>query len=238
MERIASRSNPRIKELCALRKGDSPLFLVEGFHLVEMASSSSCLLEVYSLKPYSGAKKCTLISPEVLQKLCLSKTPEGIVGVCKKKQSKELSSPRVLLLDRVQDPGNVGTLLRTALAFSFKDVISLSGTASFYSNKVVASSQGALFRLNLQEGKGEEEAVEELKKQGYFLLGSALEDATDFHSLPFLGEKVCLILGNEGRGMSPYLLSHSDRNAYIPIQGIDSLNVGVAGGILMEKLRS
>lgn len=238
MERIASRSNARIKELCALKKGDSPFFLVEGYHLVEMASASHSLLEVFSVKPYSGKEKCTLISQDVLQKLCASKTPEGIVGLCKKKEAKGLSSPRVLLLDRVQDPGNVGTLLRTALAFGFQDVISLKGTAGFYSGKVIASSQGAIFPLNLQEGKSEEEAVEELKKQGYFLLGSALENAVDYHSLPPMGEKICLILGNEGRGMSPYLLSHSGCNAYIPISGIDSLNVGVAGGILMEKLRA
>ncbi len=236
-EKLTSVNNPHIKELLSLKKSNPDLFLVEGFHLVEMAKESSSLLEVLSIEPYKASCKCVEVSPSIISKLSTSKTPEGIVGVCKKKEETPFSSDKVLLLDRVQDPGNVGTLLRTALCFGYKDIISISGSASFYNPKAIASSQGAIFKLNLHEGYDEIAAVDALKKEGYYLLGSALENGLDYHQLPPLPKKVCLILGNEGKGMSSFLLSCADANAYIPISGIDSLNVGVAGGILMEKFR-
>ena len=237
MERLTSRNNPHIKELSSLKKGDPSLFLVEGHHLVEMASASGSLLEVLSVEPYPGKEKSLLVSYEIIEKLSASKTPEGIIGACRKIEKEIAKDGPVLLLDRVQDPGNVGTLLRSALAFGFSEVYSIEGTASFYGSKAIASSQGAIFSLALKEGLKEEEAVALLKSQGFRLIGSALENAEDFRTLSLPDDKYCLILGNEGQGMSPSLLGKTDVNAYIPISGIDSLNVGVAGGILMERLQ-
>ncbi len=236
-ERLTSVNNPHIKELSCLKKNNPELFLVEGFHLVEMAIRHGDLVEVLSSSPYEANCRCVEVTPQIIAKLAQSKTPEGIIGVCKKREETTLSNDRVLFLDRVQDPGNIGTLLRSALCFGYKEIISISGSASFYNPKAIASSQGALFALSLHENWSQEEAVETLKKEGYYLLGSSLANGADFHSLPPLPKKSCLILGNEGKGMSDYLLSQTDANAYIPIEGIDSLNVGVAGGILMERFR-
>ncbi len=237
-ETIKSRSNKRIKELAFIKKGDPSLFLVEGYHLVEMAFEASCLEEVLCLSdPHLAGVKTTIVTEEIISKLAFSKSPEPIIGVCRKVDNKDIASDKVLLLDMVQDPGNVGTLLRTALAFSFKRVISIRGSASFYNFKTVSSSQGAIFKLRLEEGLGEEQAASTLKEEGYFLMGSALEGASPFASINVPG-KVCLILGNEGQGMSRTLIERSDALAYIPISGIDSLNVGVAGGILMQHVNS
>lgn len=237
MERLTSRNNPHIKELSELKKGSSPFFLVEGHHLVEMASLSGCLFEVLSINPYQGKEKSALVSYEIIEKLSSSKTPEGIIGVCRKVEKEEVQEGPVLLLDRVQDPGNVGTLLRAALCFGFSSVYSISGTASFYNPKSIASSQGALFRLSLKEGLSEEEAVALLREKGCLLVGSSLQGAIDFRKAKLPNRRYCLILGNEGQGMSQSLLKQTDFNAYIPISGIDSLNVGVAGGILMQRLQ-
>lgn len=236
-EKLTSVNNPHIKELLNLKKANPGLFLVEGFHLVEMAKESNALVEVLSVEPYQAPCKCLEVAPSIIAKLATSKTPEGIIGVCKKKGEASFFGDKVLLLDRVQDPGNLGTLLRTALCFGYTEVVSLLGSSSFYNPKAIASSQGAIFRLNLHEGWEEAAAVERLKGEDYFLLGSALENGRDYRLLPPLPKKVCLILGNEGKGMSPFLLSSTNVNVYIPISGIDSLNVGVAGGILMEKFR-
>jgi RNA methyltransferase, TrmH family len=235
-ETIVSKNNPHIKELGALRKKGGELFLVEGFHLVEMAYKAGALVEVLCLKEqgYKGIKT-VLTSKEIIGKLASSISPEPIIGVCKKIERKIDNPTRVLLLDRVQDPGNVGTLLRTALAFGFDEVLSIKGSASFYNQKAIASSQGAIFSLALKEGLSEEEALSHIKDKGLYLLGSALEGGVDFHSLSY-PSSLCLALGNEGKGMSETLKKASGALAYIPISGIDSLNVASAGAIMMESI--
>ncbi len=237
-ETILSRSNAHIKDLANLKKVDPSLFLVEGFHQVEMAYEAKALVEALCLEdPHLEEVRTILTSEEVIAKLASSKSPEPIIGVCKKIENKGIDSEKALLLDRVQDPGNVGTLLRTALAFGFRKVFSTQGSASFYNNKAISSSQGAIFKLELKEGLKEEEAASLLKREGYFFLGSALEGGTPFEEIS-APSRLCLILGNEGQGMSEGLKKASDALAYIPMSGIDSLNVGVAGGILMQHLNS
>ena len=237
-ETILSKNNAHIKDLANLKKIDPSLFLVEGYHLVEMAYESKALVEVLALEdPHLEGVRTILTCVDVIGKLASSKTPEPIIGVCKKIENKEISSEKALLLDRVQDPGNVGTLLRTALAFGFKEVLSLEGSASFYNSKCLSSSQGAIFKLRLIEGLKEEEALFLLKQEGYALLGSALEGGIPFTEIRF-PKKLCLVLGNEGKGMSESLKEECSALAYIPMSGIDSLNVGVAGGILMQYLNS
>ncbi len=237
-ETILSKNNSHIKDLANLKKIDPSLFLVEGYHLVEMAYESKALVEVLALEdPHLDGVRTILTSRDIIEKLASSKNPEPIIGVCKKVGNKDVSSEKALLLDRVQDPGNVGTLLRTALAFGFKKVLSLEGSASFYNSKAIASSQGAIFKLELKEGLKEIEAVSLLKQEGYFLLGSALEGGAPFAEID-APRKLCLVLGNEGQGMSESLKKECRALAYIPMSGIDSLNVGVAGGILMQYLNS
>ena len=237
-ETILSKANPHIKELANLRKSDPSLFLVEGYHLVEMAFEANCLVEVLCLNdPHLEGVRTILTNKEIIDKLSVSKNPEPIIGVCRKVDNEAISSEKALLLDRVQDPGNVGTILRTALAFGFRRVLSIEGSASFYNSKAIASSQGAIFKLRLQEELVEEEAVRCLKKENYFLLGSSLEGGKPFKEIG-VPSKVCLVLGNEGQGMSETLKKECSALAYIPISGIDSLNVGVAGGILMQYLNS
>lgn len=236
MNEITSRKNNLIKQAHALKGGKGDLFLIEGHHLLEMAYLSSSLKTAFILEkgdPYPGVKTY-LVTPEIIDKLSSTPSPEGVVGIAKKVDPKPLSSSRVLVLDRIQDPGNMGTLLRTALSFGFLDVVILEGSASPYGSKAVLSSQGAIFKLNLIQTKKEDLF---LILNGYTVLGSSLQNASSLPDFKIPNGKLALVLGNEGSGVDPEILALTSFNLKIPMDGIDSLNVGVAGGILMYELR-
>lgn len=238
-DRITSRTNPKVKEAAAIKgKPAAGRFLVEGFHLCEMAYKANCLLEVFALEdPRLEGVDVHLVTEEIIEKLALSKSPEGIVGVAKLPQFQESEPKRILVLDRVQDPGNVGTLLRTALCFGFGEVIFLKGSALPYSPKAIASSQGAVFSVRIKVGVEAQGLVEGLKEKGYEVVGSSLSRSVNYETYKPNKGKVALILGNEGQGICGEILCKTDLNLLIPITGIDSLNVAVAGGILMCHLR-
>ena len=233
---ISSKNNPRVKEAFALKGKGGDRFLIEGFHLCQMAFEHHCLEEVFAIdEPPFSNPNTHLVNKEIINKLSLSVTPEPIVGVAVRPKEKPYAMTRALVLDRVQDPGNVGTLLRTALAFGFEDVVFLPGTCSPFNPKAIASSQGAIFNLSLHFPVSEKEAIRVLKNEGYRLVGSALTDnSKPEEGYVFPKDRLALVLGNEGKGMSESLLSSCDDVLKIAISGIDSLNVAIAGGILMH----
>ena len=234
--RITSKANARIKEVCKLKDHPSAnLFLIEGRHLCDMARETGCLLETFNVNesPYPDVK-ATLVSEDVLAKLAFSPSPSGIIGLAKAPK-KTSEGQKVLVLDRVQDPGNVGTICRSALSFGYETVYLTKGCASCFGYKAIASSQGAIFKLNLVDGQDGESLVRHLLERGYEIIASSLRGATPLrefaHANPF-----ALILGNEGQGISENLLALSSSKVKIEMEGIDSLNVGVAAGILMYCL--
>lgn len=229
---ITSKDNPHIKEIASL-SSSSPYFLVEGNHLVEEALSHNSAIEVLTLGKETYPVTTYSINEAVLKKLTKTVTPEGVVALCKKQVEEGIFGDKILYLDGVQDPGNVGTLLRTALAFSFTDVVFAEGSCSPYSHKAVMASQGAIFPLRLHFDKGLE-VLDKLKKDGYHLLCTSLKGEETF---PVLPEKKVLILGNEGSGVREEVASMSTSLVRLPIKGIDSLNVAVAGAIFMYLLR-
>jgi TrmH family RNA methyltransferase len=237
MDRITSPQNGRIKETAKLLDNKGDRFLVEGFHLVEMALDAKMALEVFSIDDFKASVPVTLVSEDVIKKLSFTKSPEGIVAVCAKPSQKPLSSSRLLVLDAVQDPGNVGTLLRTALSFGFTDVILGEGSSDVYNSKALLASQGAIFKLNIIQGAKLPESLPALKKQGYEIVATDLRTDYVLSSLP-RETKMALILGNEARGVDPKALALSDYRLRLEMSGIDSLNVAVAGGILMYELKA
>lgn len=241
MDRIESRNNPRVKNAIDVRmKPSKNAFLVEGFHVVEMASAAFCLDEVFSRDSFSAPNVIVHQCPmSIVDKISSNKSPEGIVGVAHYKDPNPgLKSNRILVLDRIQDPGNMGTLLRTALAFGYKDIFLLPGCCSPFNGKVVAGTQGAIFELSLYFPKNEQEAVSMLHQAGYQVVGSALRNSIALGDFKMTTTKFALVLGNEGRGMTETLISQCDQIVKIEMSGIDSLNVGIAGGILMYNLKN
>ena len=140
-------------------------------------------------------------------------------------------------LENVRDPGNLGTLLRSALAFHFYDVVLSKGCAEVYSPKVLMASQGAIFYLNIRQSENASslDDLKELKTKGYHILGTDLASSSPLKSLQ-IPSKIALLLGNEGKGLSKEAIGFADQNVRIEMDGIDSLNVGVAGGIIMYEV--
>ena len=172
-----------------------------------------------------------IVNESVISKLSEFKCPSKILGVAHY-EKRELTGKRFIYLDNVQDPGNVGTIIRTALSFSYDALILSPGSASIYNEKVIQASKGGVFRLPIFEGI----SLDSLKEQGYQVISTALHGAVDY--LTFKpAEKFILVFGNEGQGISLDTLHKSDALIKIEMNNIDSLNVAVAAGILMNHYR-
>lgn len=205
-------------------------FLVEGIHLIEEAKSYGLLLECYTTNPdYEGV----FITPEKMKKISQTDSPSNILGICKMNDKKDYAD-KVLILDDISDPTNLGTILRSAKAFGFNTVISSLKTVDYYNDKVVRGSQGAIFKLNLIRNDLKEE-INKLKKNGYQIFGTNVRDGKDIKEIT-VNKKRTLILGNETRGVSKEIAALVDQNLYIKLDDMESLNVSVAGSILMYEL--
>ena len=135
------------------------------------------------------------------------------------------------LIAYLQDHGNIGTLIRTALAFSYTQIIFSDSTVDLYNDKLIRASQGAIFRANVIQ-TNLKDVITDLQKNGVKVVGTALYNSVDINQCEKT-KKMAIVLGNEGNGMSKEIMAMTDQNVIIPISDIESLNVGVAGGIAM-----
>ena len=239
---ISSKQNTKIKEIGKLISDNSYRkerneFVIEGFHLLEMALEDRLVKAIFSLEPLKNIdEKITnyIVSEDILKKISTQKNPQGVVAICSMRKEKEISHNNVLYLDGVSDPGNLGTLLRTALAFSFKDVILSKGSVSLYNEKTISSSQGAIFRLNIISG--DEQNLINLKEKGYKILATEIKGSVELKNIK-KSDKQVLILGNEAHGVNEKILNLADERIRIDINEIESLNVAICGAIMMHYLR-
>ena len=160
-----------------------------------------------------------------------NKSPSKMLGLAHLNEGAE-TGDRVVVLDNVQDPGNVGTILRTALSFSYSSVVLLPHCASKFNEKVIQSSKGAIFRIPVFENV----SLEELKERGLKIVSTSLQGAVDYRTAT-VREPFALVFGNEGQGISENTLQNSDLLIKIEMHNMDSLNVAVAAGILMNHYR-
>lgn len=227
---IESRQNKQVKMWIKLKNKKYrdlyDLFLVYGSHLIEKAKSAGALAEIITDNP---EKEGTLISSDIMKEL--QQTPSYIdqIGICKK-TNEPLESHAILALDDVQDPDNVGALIRSAAAFGFHHIILSQGSADLYNEKVIRASKGSLFDCYV-ERKPLEEAISSLKEKGYHVLAADAHQSGNITKT----DKVILILGNEGHGLSESLLPLVDQFVTIETMTVESLNVSVAGAILMRE---
>lgn len=231
---ITSVTNKTIKELIKLKqkKYRDEYYLVEGDHLVEEALKSDVVELLISTKEISSGHEVMLVSEEVMAKLAFTKAPQSIMAKCRRVDKQEIiDGNRYLLLDSLQDPGNIGTLIRTALAFGIDQVILSHECVELYNDKLLRSMQGAHFHISCIY-KSLDETIDILKEKGVFVVGSSLDNGVDINQVS-RHDKMALIVGNEGNGMSKDILAKTDKNVYIPISGIESLNVAIAGSIMM-----
>jgi len=243
---IESVKNPKVKAwkklLTKKERDQTGKYLIEGFHLVEEALKEQVVIEVIVNQdmemPASFKIEGTdviYVKEEVMKAICDTETPQGIAAVCEQRKYgiSEIKLEKLLLLDRVQDPGNLGTMIRTADAAGMDAVILGEGCADPYNPKVIRATQGSLFHLPIMKSPLEE-FIDKLQIPVY---GTALEGGIPFEQVE-KAEAFALLLGNEGQGVAKELLAKTTKNLYIPIYGkSESLNVGIAAGILMYYLR-
>ena len=236
---ITSLDNKKIKKYLKLKnkkyRDNERLFLIEGEHLVNEAIKSNSLVDLLVLdgSNLDFSFSYTLVSESVMKKLSNMESIPKVIGVSKFVEEKEIGD-KVLILDDVQDPGNLGTIIRSSLAFNVKDIILSKNTVDLYNDKVIRSSQGMIFKVNVIRCDLVSK-IGELKDKGYLILGTDVKDGFDVGSVSV--DKFALVMGNEGAGVSSEIKEMCDKNLYINMnKDCESLNVGVATSILLYEL--
>ena len=227
---ISSVDNPKIKTLLKLKQAkyrkQEQMFIVEGAHLVSEARLAGVLIEAYTIEEKTGYIH---VSESVMKKLCNTDTVVKELGLCKMLSKSEITD-RVLILDGVQDPGNMGSLMRSACAFGFDTLFIGTGSVDIYNDKLIRSSQVAIFKLNFLFGNVCD-FVNNLKHKVYgtnVIKGIPLKEVKK-------EDKLAIILGNEGNGISNEVNSLGLDNIFIPMRNTESLNVAVAGSIILYE---
>jgi len=178
-------------------------------------------------------EKIEYVSEVVLRFISDTMSPQGILAIVKQKQIiMEQYSNVIFALDDLQDPGNLGTIIRTLDAAGYQDLILSRGTAEAYNPKVVRSTMGAIFRLHIFSNCNLKEKLEKLKEQGYQIVITSLETNQYYYDLNFQ-EKLVIVIGNEAKGVSKEIQNLADKKVKIPMLGkTESLNAAVATSIL------
>lgn len=238
---IESVNNDRVKYWCKLndRKYQDleEKFLVEGEHLVSEAYKTKNLIEVIILDGYDfDYENKTYVSKSVMKKISALTTTPKIIGVVKKIKSTDIFG-RVLILDAIQNPGNMGTILRSAVAFNIDTVIVGTGSVSIYNSKVIRASEGMLFKLNIVESSLDV-IFDELHKDGYKIMSTSVTDGVDIKKVR-VPLKSAIVIGNEGSGISEFVKKNTDEFIHIKMNELcESLNVGVATSIILYELNN
>ncbi|ELG8226241.1 TPA: TrmH family RNA methyltransferase [Staphylococcus aureus] len=245
MEQITSAQNNRIKQANKLKKkrerDKTGLALIEGVHLIEEAYQSGIVItQLFAIEPVrldqqiiAYAQEVFEINMKVAESLSGTVTPQGFFAIIEKPHYDISKAQQVLLIDRVQDPGNLGTLIRTADAAGMDAVIMEKGTTDPYQDKVLRASQGSVFHLPVMT----QDLNTFITQFNGPVYGTALENAVAYKEVTS-SDSFALLLGNEGEGVNPELLAHTTQNLIIPIYGkAESLNVAIAGSILLYHLK-
>lgn len=257
MREITSKDNKIFRHALSLktkkyrdRYGE---YLIEGPNLLKEALKEEIEVEAVFVRPEMTDEEVSIIeegpgldrktfvlSGRLFDELKDTETSQGIITVVKKQEVSFKGTPggNWVVLDRLQDPGNIGTILRTADAAGFEMAVFMKGTADPYGPKVVRSATGSLFRLPIVYVENADELAELVHSMGKRLIATAMDARKAYYECD-LSEDAAIIIGNEGNGISPELIAGADEKISIPMAGnTESLNAAVAAGILMyERIR-
>lgn len=252
MEELTSIHNQHVKNWKKLQtkkfRRQTGEYLLDGWHLVnEAIKAGNHINQLIGTSDQLAAHQELInladetftVTPEIMRHITDTVTPQGIAAVVDLPNAHEVPSTisgAWLFLDRVQDPGNVGTMVRTADAAGFTGVVVGNRSADIFGPKVVRSMQGSQFHLQLLEGDLRK-WIADFKQINAPVYGTQLNPAAKNFRDVNPGPTFALIMGNEGQGMSDALLAQTTANLYIPMRGdAESLNVAVSAGILMFQL--
>lgn len=252
---ITSKENETIKKVRKLKekkyRDEKNVFVVEGIKMIEEALEEKaeidkificeeCVKEgsidqklIYAIAKYD----CIYVNEPVFRSISEVTTPQGILAVIKKQEKDQQISfeeELTIALDGVQDPGNLGTIIRTADSAGVKQIILSEETADPYNAKVVRSTMGAIFRVNLIETKNLVETLKQMKKNKNEVVVTCLEDSKTIYDMNY--QKKVVVIGNEASGVSEEVKAIADHKIKIPMLGkTESLNASVAAGIVIYE---
>ena len=251
MKTIRSKDNPSYKEAVKLLRrkyrDQTGMFLIEGPRPVMDAIRSGERLQTVFLSERVPAEeleslcmkhgcRCAVLSEELFSRISDTEHSQGVLAVaCKPEHRMIEAGSGIIILDRLQDPGNIGTIIRTAEAAGFSTLIAIKGTGDIYAPKTVRAAAGSLLRVNVFEGLETGEAVRLCREQGIRIVASDLEGSVEYTAADLTGD-MALVIGNEGSGVSDEIRQAADDKVRIPMEGtIESLNAAVAAGLLMYE---
>lgn len=233
--KIESLSNSRVKEWEKLKtkkyRDETGLFLIEGEHLIKEAEKKKVIKEIISYKEQEEAD--FYVTEQIMKKLSNQVSISNRIAICYKLEEEPLKD-KILILDNIQDPGNLGTMIRSALAFDFQDIVIGTDTVDLYNEKVIRASEGMLFHINVVR-KDLKDFLNKIKND-YQILITDVRKGKNIKDIS-IQKKVALIIGNEGNGVKEELKKYA--TSFIKInmnESVESLNAGVAASILMYEL--
>jgi len=240
---ITSLENDRIKNYIKLKdkkyRKRTNTFIVEGLHLVLEAYKSGNLIELIIEKDevLPLDVPTIFVTNEIINKISSLDTPVTVLGLCKASSNDSVVGSKVLLLDGIQDPGNLGTIIRSSVAFNVDTIVLGENTVDLYNPKVVRATQGMMFHINIIN-KSLETVIAELKEKEIPIYGTKVEYGEDVRSFPVKDKKAYgLVMGNEGSGVSSEVLDMCDKFIYIDMnEQVESLNVSIATSIILYEL--
>ena len=238
---ITSISNEKIKEIKLLKNNKNILkekkFIIEGEHLIIEAFKAGLLLETFSLDEKDYGVKNTVVSINVMESISFLNTASSVIGICKLEDNESNLKDKIIILDGIQDPGNLGTIIRSANAFGFNDIVLSNNSVKKYNDKVLRATQGMIFNMNVIT-KDLASFIPYLKDNGYKVYGTDVVNGVNVKSITNC-EKIAVVLGSEGTGISESVKSLLDSNIYISMNdSCESLNVGVAASIIMYEINN
>jgi len=255
MQIIKSKDNENIKYIKKLKekkyRDQNSEYIIEGVRLIEEAINEEALIKtivicdeclennsinknlLYEIAKYN----CIYVDKKIFLSLTDVVNPQGLLAVVSKSnldKKIDYTEDIIVILDCVQDPGNLGTILRTIDSIGLKQVILSKGCGDIYNPKVVRSTMGAIFRVNVIEAENILDNIAELKKHKFEILATSLEDSKSIYDIEY--NKKVIVIGNEGNGVSKEVLERADQKIKIPMLGkTESLNASVATGIVLYE---
>lgn len=242
MKKIESIQNKTIKERSKLinkkERDKTKLFLVEGQHMIIEAFRAGVLKELYMLE---SEENPTTIEPfictqPVLNKLSHQNSNAKIIGVCQKKEVKPESLNTIMILDKVQDPGNVGTIIRTAHSFGVDQIFLSNDCADIYNPKTIQATQGALFHIPCKQ-TDILTTIAKLQSDNMKVYAASLHEPYQDLQQIQVPARYAIVVGNEGQGIREEVLLACDMHIKIEMETFESLNVAIASGILLYTMK-
>lgn len=255
MQTITSKDNELIKHIRKLKdkkyRDESNEYLVEGVKLVEEAVKENAKIKqiivcedttrTYEIPTHIMLEiaryECISVSNKIFNIITQVTNPQGIMAIIEKNAQDaqiDYSQDIIVVLDDVQDPGNLGTILRTVDSIGLNQIIVSKGTADAFNSKVVRSTMGAIFRIKIIEVENLAQAIKEMRKHHFKLMVTSLQTKNSIYDIDF--NKKIIVIGNEANGVSKEIQDMADEKAKIPMLGrTESLNASVAAGVVMYE---